>query len=163
MTTVEQKIKSVVDKMEGLTYVFDNWQTANLRLDKLPFPAVVNVLPVSGRFNLDKNKLRDYPNCLIAFMDKIDFDFDGTEADQKVELCKSYAKEFILRLNESNLFEYIEGDIYYSTTYDGLDANVAIVAIELQLKEKQGIMLCYGQSIGEMFKKIRDLLYGRKG
>ena len=84
-------------------------------------------------------------------MDKIDFDFDGTEADQKVELCKSYAKEFILRLNESNLFEYIEGDIYYSTTYDGLDANVAIVAIELQLKEKQGIMLCYGQSIGEMF------------
>ena len=61
MTTVEQKIKSIVDKIEGLTYVFDNWQTANLRLDKLPFPAVVNVLPVSGRFNLDKNKSKRLP------------------------------------------------------------------------------------------------------
>ena len=162
MTTVEQMIKSIVDKMGGLTYVFDNWQTANLKLDKLPFPAVVNVLPISGRFYLDKNQMKDFPNCLIAFMDKMDFDFDGTEADQKVELCKSYAKEFILRLNESGLFEYIEGDIYYSTMYDGLDVNVAIVTIELQLKEKKGLFLCYGKAIGEMFKKIRDSLYGRK-
>ena len=48
--TVEQKIKSVVDQMKGVTYIFDNWQTANVRLDKLPLPAVLNVLPVSGKF-----------------------------------------------------------------------------------------------------------------
>ena len=156
MTTVEQKIKSVVDKMEGLTYVFDNWQTANLRLDKLPFPAVVNVLPVSGRFNMGKNQLRDYPNLLIAFLDKTDFDFDGEDNDLIVEKCKNLAREFILRANESRLFEYIEGDIYYSVVYDKLDVNVTGVVIELTPKEINGIGLCYG-------KDIKEIIYGRKG
>ena len=108
MTTVEQKIKSIVDKMEGITYIFDNWRMANVKLDKVPLPAVINILPVSGSFNLSKSQIKDFPNCLIAFVDKIDLDFDGTKADQKVELCKSYAKEFILRLNESGLFEYVD-------------------------------------------------------
>ena len=156
MTTVEQKIKSVVDKMEGLTYVFDNWQTANLRLDKLPFPAVVNVLPVSGRFNMGKNQLRDYPNMLIAFLDKTDFDFDGEDNDLIVEKCKNLAREFILRANESRLFEYIEGDIYYSVVYDKLDVNVTGVVIELTPKEINGNGLCYG-------KDIKEIIYGRKG
>lgn len=156
MTTVEQKIKSVVDKMEGLTYVFDNWQTANLRLDKLPFPAVVNVLPVSGRFNMGKNQLKDYPNMLIAFLDKTDFDFDGENNDLIVEKCKNLAREFILRANESRLFEYIEGDIYYSVVYDKLDVNVTGVVIELTPKEINGIGLCYG-------KDIKEIIYGRKG
>lgn len=156
MTTVEQKIKSIVDKMEGLTYVFDNWQTANLRLDKLPFPAVVNVLPVSGRFNMGKNQLKDYPNMLIAFLDKTDFDFDGEDNDLIVEKCKNLAREFILRANESRLFEYIEGDIYYSVVYDKLDVNVTGVVIELTPKEINGIGLCYG-------KDIKEIIYGRKG
>ncbi|UVX35849.1 MAG: hypothetical protein [Bacteriophage sp.] len=156
MTTVEQKIKSIVDKMDGLTYVFDNWQTANLRLDKLPFPAVVNVLPVSGRFNMGKNQLKDYPNMLIAFLDKTDFDFDGEDNDLIVEKCKNLAREFILRANESRLFEYIEGDIYYSVVYDKLDVNVTGVVIELTPKEINGIGLCYG-------KDIKEIIYGRKG
>lgn len=156
MTTVEQKIKSIVDKMDGLTYAFDNWQTANLRLDKLPFPAVVNVLPVSGRFNMGKNQLKDYPNMLIAFLDKTDFDFDGEDNDLIVEKCKNLAREFILRANESRLFEYIEGDIYYSVVYDKLDVNVTGVVIELTPKEINGIGLCYG-------KDIKEIIYGRKG
>lgn len=45
MTTVEQKIKSIVDKMEGITYIFDNWRMANVKLDKVPLPAVINILP----------------------------------------------------------------------------------------------------------------------
>ena len=65
-------------------------------------------------------------------------------------------------MNESGLFEYVDGDIYYSTTYDRLDVNVAVVAIELKLKEKQGLLLCYGNEIGEMFKKIRSKFVGSK-
>ena len=63
--TVEQKIKSVVDQMKGVTYIFDNWQTANVRLDKLPLPAVLNVLPVSGNFQLGPTQLKDYPNFMV--------------------------------------------------------------------------------------------------
>ena len=52
--------------MEGVSYLFDNWQTANIRLDKIKLPAVLNLLPVSGTFNLGRQQLRDCPNCMMA-------------------------------------------------------------------------------------------------
>ena len=82
--------------MEGVSYLFDNWQTANIRLDKIKLPAVLNLLPVSGTFNLGRQQLRDCPNCMMAFMDKTKFDFDGTENDAVIEGCKNKAKEFIV-------------------------------------------------------------------
>lgn len=49
-TSVERKIASVAEKLEGVTYLFDNWATANVRLDKMPLPAIINLLPISGKF-----------------------------------------------------------------------------------------------------------------
>lgn len=154
--TVEAKIKSIVEEMKGVTYIFDNWATANVRLDSSAMPAVLNVLPVSGRFNLGKTQLKDFPNCMLAFLDKSDFDFDGTENDEIIERCKLLAKEFILRLNASEMFEQVEGDIPYSVVYDKLDVNVTGIVIEMQLKESRGLVLCPNKDIGE-------LIYGRKG
>ena len=130
--TVEQKIKSVVDQMKGVTYIFDNWQTANVRLDKLPLPAVLNVLPVSGNFQLGPTQLKDYPNCMLAYM----------------------AKEFILLLNRSRLFEPISGSVPYSVFYDKLNVNVTGITISIQLKETSGIVLCPSRS-------VKDIVYGR--
>lgn len=154
--TVEQKIKSVVDKMKGVTYIFDNWQAANVRLDKESLPAVLNVLPVSGVFNLGVTQLKDYPNCMLAFMDKTRFDFDGTENDQIIEKCKNMAKEFVLNLNRSGLFKPVSGDIPYSVFYDKLDVNVTGIVIELKLEETRGIVLCPTKSVEEM-------VYGSNG
>lgn len=67
--TVEQKLKD--SRLHGgCKLPFDNWQTANIRLDKIKLPAVLNLLPVSGTFNLGRQQLRDCPNCMMAFMDK---------------------------------------------------------------------------------------------
>lgn len=154
MMTVEQKIKSVVDKMAGVTYIFDNWQTANIRLDKLSLPAVLNLLPVSGSLSLGMTQLKDYPNCMIAFMDKSDFDFDGTENDSVIERCKNMAKEFVLNLNRSGLFEQVTGDIPYSVFYDKLSVNVTGITISLQLKELSGTVLC-------PTKSVEEIVYGK--
>jgi len=151
--TVERKIKSVIEKMQDVTYIFDNWQTANKKLDSASLPAVLNVLPVSGTFNLSRTMLKDFPNCMLAFMDKTSFDFDGTDNDVIIERCKDRAKEFILLLNESELFEPVSGDIPYSIFYDKLDVNVTGIVIELKLKETKGIVLCSG-------KPIKDIVYG---
>lgn len=150
-SSVERKIASVVETMGNLTYVFDNWHTANFRLDKESLPAVINVLPVSGVMNVTDRKLRDFPNCMLAFVDKADFDFDGKDNDEILERCKNLAIEFILTANASGLFEPISGDVRYSVLYDKLDVNVTGVVIELQLREKQGITLCYGKSIKDYF------------
>lgn len=150
-SSVERKIASVVETMGNLTYVFDNWHTANFRLDKESLPAVINVLPVSGVMNVTDRKLRDFPNCMLAFVDKADFDFDGKDNDEILERCKNLAMEFILTANASGLFEPISGDVRYSVLYDKLDVNVTGVVIELQLMEKQGITLCYGKPIKDYF------------
>ena len=154
MITVEQKIKSIVEQMEGVTYIFDDWATANHRVNRLPLPAVVNVLPASGVFHLGNTQLKDYPNCMLVFIDKAELDKDGAENDQVVECCKDMAREFLLLLNQSRLFAPVSGDVPYSVIYDKLDVNVTGIIIELRLEELKGIMLCYGKS-------VKEIVYGR--
>lgn len=52
--SVERKIASIAEKLEGVTYLFDNWVTANVRLDKMPLPAIINLLPASGKFVISR-------------------------------------------------------------------------------------------------------------
>lgn len=151
--TVQEKIKSIIEGM-GETYIFDNWQTANIKLDKGVLPCVLNVLPVSGTLNVGVQQLRDKPNCMIAFMDKTDFDFDGEQNDEIIERCKNRAKEFILTINRGNIFKSIIGDVRYSTFYDKLDVNVTGIVIELQLEEVRGNVIC-------PTKSPKEIVYGR--
>ena len=140
--SVERKIASVAAKLEGVTYLYDNWATANVRLDRLEFPAIINLLPVSGRFDISRTQLRDCPECMIAFADKTRFDFDGVENDEVIERCKALAVRFIRELNKSGLFEWTSTDIRYSVFYDKLDVNITGIVVELRLKEVQGVPMC---------------------
>lgn len=140
--SVERKIASIAEKLEGVTYLFDNWVTANVRLDKMPLPAIINLLPASGKFVISRTQLRDCPNCMIAFVDKTAFDFDGVENDEVIERCKGYAVQFIRELNRSGLFEWVSDEVPYFVFYDKLDVNVTGIVIELKLKEVQGAPMC---------------------
>lgn len=140
--SVERKIASVAAKLEGVTYLYDNWATANVRLDRLEFPAIINLLPVSGRFDISRTQLRDCPECMIAFADKTRFDFDGVENDEVIERCKALAVRFIRELNKSGLFEWTSTDIRYSVFYDKLDVNITGIVVELNLKEVKGVPMC---------------------
>ena len=139
--TVEERIKAIAGTM-GITYVFDNWSTANVKLDNVEFPVLLNVLPASGRFVVGKARLADAPNCMFAFLDKTEFDFDGTNNDAIIERCKDISKKFIKAINESGQFEQIEGDVPYSVVYDKLDVNVTGIVIEMQVKELAGTQIC---------------------
>lgn len=141
-TSVERKIASVAEKIEGINYIYDNWATANIRLDKEALPVIINILPVSGKFSISRTQLRDCPSCMIAFADKTNFDFDGIENDSIIERCKGYAIEFIKALNKSGLFEWLSDDVPYSIFYDKLDVNITGIMIELKLKEAQGEPMC---------------------
>lgn len=137
--TVEQKVKSVAETMEGLTYVFENWTKADIRIERFPLPAMVNLLPVSGSFKLKNNQFKDQPNCMFAFFDKSERDSNGSEYDTVVDRCKALAMEFIVKLNNSGLFEPIEGEISYSVSLDKLSTSVSGIIVSVQLKELKGV------------------------
>lgn len=137
---VQEKIKTIVESIDGIDYMFNDWTRANVEFDfdKVEFPVCLNVLPVSGQLYNHNGNFRDYPNCLIAFLDKADLDFDGEENEGTVERMKEYAKKFIIAVNSSRLFSPIIETVSYSVVYDMLDQNLTGITIQIQLKELIG-------------------------
>lgn len=150
-TRVEEKIYEVVQGMGNLTYVYENLQGANYKLNNEQLPAFVNVMPVSGTIRITPMQIKYQPNCAFWFVDKIRIDESAEGIEDVVNRCMDYAYEFILTLNESKFFEPIENeDIAMQVITHDFDANVAGVMITVQLKEKQGLYLC-GKPIKEYF------------
>lgn len=137
--SVEKKIKSVAEGMVGFTYVYEDWTRADLRLDRLPLPAIINLLPVSGAMSLKMDQFKDKPNCMFVFVDKVNKDADGKDNDAVFERMKSAAMVFIARMNDSGLFEPIEGDIPYSVILEKLSPIVTGISISVQVKEVKGV------------------------
>lgn len=137
--SVEKKIKSVAESMVGFTYVYEDWTRADLRLDRLPLPAIINLLPVSGAMSLKMDQFKDKPNCMFVFVDKVNKDADGKDNDAVFERMKSAAMVFIARMNDSGLFDPIEGDIPYSVILEKLSPIVTGISISVQVKEAKGV------------------------
>ena len=135
---VDEKIKQIVETIDGLSYEFNDWTRANVTLDMKALPTCLYLLPVSGTLLNKNGNFRDYPNALIAFLDKAEFDFDGEDNEPTVERMKEYAKSFIVAVNNSGKFTPIPENTPYSVVYDKLDVNVTGVVIQVQLKELQG-------------------------
>lgn len=141
--TVEGKIRSIVETLgDGIEYRFMNWAQANVELDHIECPTVIYVLPPSGTLTFKWNEVKDAPNTQIAFVCVTDFDFEGSKNDGIIEAMKRLAVRFVKALNESGLFEQIEGDVLYQVLYDHLDQNVTGVVLTLTLEEVKGVSLC---------------------
>lgn len=141
--TVEKKIHKIVDSMGAdVAYQFMNWAQANVELDRVDKPSVIYILPPAGELDFGWAQVKDRPDAQIAFVAPTDFDFDGEENDDIIEQMKRLCIRFIKTLNESGLFEQIEGKQPYRVLYDYLDRNVTGIVIEPKLKEEQGRLIC---------------------
>ena len=141
--TVEKKIHKIVDSMGAdVAYQFMNWAQANVELDRVDKPSVIYILPPAGELDFGWAQVKDRPDAQIAFVAPTDFDFDGEENDDIIEQMKRLCIRFIKTLNESGLFEQIEGKQPYRVLYDYLDRNVTGIVIEPKLKEEEGILIC---------------------
>lgn len=162
--TVEEKIRLVAERMDKLNYMYCDWSEVNRRLDYETLPALVNLIPVSGRIHVTPTQLRYYANCSFAFLDKVDLFADGDTICKVVERCLQYAYEFVLWLNASKLFEPLEKtDIDIMTITQDTDANVSGVVLQVQLRERQGLVLCLDKQPNEYFDNERGCNEGCPG
>ena len=143
--TVERKIRTIVEGMNGVEYLFMNWAQANEKLDHIEGPTVIYILPPSGTLDFDYARVKDYPESQIAFVVSTEFDFEGEENDNVIEQMKRLCMRFIKSLNESGLFEPIEGRLPYRVLYDYFDQNVTGIVITPQLVEEDGVSICEGE------------------
>lgn len=142
--TIEQKIRTIAERIEGVAYMFADFAQANVELDKIEKPTILHVLPASGKINLRRDVIRDKPETQIWFLCPSDFDFEGDENDCRIEVMKRIAYQFIYELNKSELFEQLEGDIPYQVAYDAFDVNLTGVCIMPTLIEIDGLPICDG-------------------
>lgn len=143
--TVERKIRTIVESMDGVEYLFMNWAQANEKIDHINGPTVIYILPPSGTLDFDYARVKDYPESQIAFVASTEFDFEGEENDNIIEQMKRLCMRFIKSLNESGLFEPIEGRLSYRVLYDCFDKNVTGIVITPQLIEEEGVSICEGE------------------
>ena len=137
--TIEEKVREIAAEFEGYEYVFEDWNTADKVLDKLPLPAIILILPVSGVISIGKyGHVRDAVNCALAFVDKVPKEADGQENGEVYNDMKQTARQFVAKINESGYFVPITGDISYNVIYEQLSCIVTGVVLQLQLKELVG-------------------------
>lgn len=136
--TIQERIKAIAKDM-GIAYIYHNWAAVNVEVEQSQLPVMINVLPVSGGFHLDGFQLVESCNCMVAFLDKTEFDFKAEDNDTVVGRMKTYAKDFLKRVNDSEAFETIDlSNVQYQIVYDKLDVCLTGVVLEFQLKELEG-------------------------
>lgn len=154
MKTIEEKIRAIAQKI-GISYIYDDWTRANVRIERTPLPVMVNVLPVSGslrKVNMGQNYVLQ-SNCMVAFLDKTEFDFDSTENDAIVHRMTDYAIAFVMMLDESGDFEQLGTDnVRIQVCYDKLDCNVTGVVLELTLTATDGYCTNNPMAIVEKYR-----------
>lgn len=138
--TIENKVREIVGEyFSGFSFVFEDWNTADKKLDKVELPAIIMVLPVSGVLQFGQHgRIKDAENTIVAFVDKVPKEADGRDNEVVYNEMKVAARAFVRRLNESGYFNYIQGDVPYNTIIEQLSSIVTGVALQLQLKELVG-------------------------
>lgn len=138
--TIEDKVREIVGEyFSGFSFVFEDWNTADTKLDKVELPAIIMVLPVSGVLQFGQHgRIKDAENTIVAFVDKVPKEADGRDNEIVYNEMKVAARAFVRRLNESGYFNYIQGDVPYNTIIEQLSSIVTGVALQLQLKELVG-------------------------
>ena len=125
----------------GCRYIYDEWGRVNLHADKLKMGDVliVETLPTNGQIDTTfAPVVRTSRTAIFAFLKHCDLDFDGVEVGGIIEEMLAIAKEYIVRLDEFNAYEPLDGLIDYNSVIDFLDANMAGVRVTLTLKELAG-------------------------
>lgn len=125
----------------GCRYIYDEWGRVNLHADKLKMGdvLVVETLPTNGQIDTTfAPVVRTSRTAIFAFLKHCDLDFDGVEVGGIIEEMLAIAKEYIVRLDEFNAYEPLDGLIDYNSVVDFLDANMAGVRVTLTLKELVG-------------------------
>ena len=142
MMSIENNLRKIAaGKFGEYSYVFEDWKGAAERVDRVALPAIITLLPASGKFEFNYGKVKDSEDVAIAFIDKVARDANGNDNEAVYSRMKQLACMFIKALNESGYFEPIGGAVKYSTILESASANFTGVFVELRIKELTGVCM----------------------
>lgn len=138
MKSIEQVIQEVAEELfPDYSYVFETWQDADTQLERLSFPAIVSVVPVSGTTALKNGKVYDTENVALAFLDAATRDADGKDNAEVYNRMKMAGARFIRALNATKQYEPID-NAPYQTICEQMATIVTGVMYTLTIKQEIG-------------------------
>lgn len=139
MATIRQTIKALAaDKFPDWTYLFEDWETADTKMEKLDYPAIICIVPASGTTEVKNGKVYDTVNVAIAFLDTVPRGAEGDDNGEAIDRMKAAGARMIQAINQSHQFEPLQGQQYYETIIERMSTIVSGVMYSLQLSQSIG-------------------------
>lgn len=155
-----KKIEQVALRIPGVTFMYDDWNTLNVRANKLRKPCENNPSSKEEIFKFDgfpllfallqsngtlrrrfTSNMRDAGNFLIGVvvpMDSNEYDFDGMNNVVRVEWAKAILTQFLDLYESSNMFRPLPDDIPYFDVYKLFDSRTTGVYVNIVVDEQVG-------------------------
>lgn len=138
MVTIESILKQIAEEhFKGYSYVFDNWLDADAKLEHLDYPAIVCVMPVSGRTNFRNGRVYDTENIALAFLDLAPRGAEGEDNEEVYSRMKVAGARFIDCVNKTRVFEPID-NVTYDVICEGLSTVVSGIMYQLTITQRIG-------------------------
>ena len=133
--SIEELIKSTAERFEG-SFIFDDWQTADLELERKELPVIIAVLPTTGKITFDSvGQAHKEKFLALSFLDKVPRDATGEENAEVYTRMEDKALQFVASLNASGAIEPIES-VEYTHVYEAMSDVVSGVMLSLVIKSK---------------------------
>lgn len=137
-TTIESVIKTIAESsFPSFTYVFDNWTDADTKMDVLPYPAIVAVMPVSGEVRMHNGRFYDAEYMGLAFLDKAPRNAEGEDNATVYNRMKAEAVRFVAALNATRKFAPIE-NVQYDIICERMGTIASGVMLQLTIEQQIG-------------------------
>ena len=139
MATIREILKDMATELfPDFTYLFEDWETADTKMEKLEYPAIIAVIPASGTTEIKNGRVYDTVNIAIAFLDTAPRGAEGEDNGECIDRMKVAGARMIRAINQSHQFEPLEGQQYYETIIERLSTIVSGVMYSLQLTQSIG-------------------------
>lgn len=137
MKSIEQIIREAAAKMQGYTYIYETWEDADAKLEKMTFPAIVCVMPTSGTTTIRNGRIYDTENVALAFLDSVPRNAEGEDNGEVINAMKLAGAKFFDLLNKSGELEPLSS-IPYEVVCEQLSTIVSGVIFQPAVSQKIG-------------------------
>lgn len=141
MDTIEATIRDIAaEQFGGFSYVFENWEDADAKLEKIEYPAIVCVLPTGGSVSVRGSRVFDTEYVALAFLDLAPRGAEGEDNERIYTRMKREGMRFIHALNKSGRIEPIT-EAQYDTICEQLATVVTGVLFQMNVRQSRGTCL----------------------
>jgi len=132
-----------IAKNLGMSYKFGTYKEVNHLFDRSDtFPAIAELLPLTGSFSLKYESVKDSQEITLLFLDIDQKTVNSEHTRAIIERMKSKALEFIKATNETQRFEPIdETTLEYFTIVKQFDKCLSGIEITLKLTPVNAVCL----------------------